>query len=288
MYKYLKRILDFFFSIIFMAISLPALILFSLILFFELREFPIFVQDRGLTLEKFRFKIFKLKTLKTSSNGKLKHNIPKDIFLKPRLAEKLTPFARWLRKTGLDELPQFFNVFLGDMSFIGPRPLMISDLEIMKKRYPDYYDKRLKINSVPGITGLWQLIGDRNLGIQNLIGLDMLYDKFKSLYFDFRIFIDTIPLIITGNNSDAILNNRKIKKELLKYAGIKNPFRRSEVEIINYDPDTIDKLPKGYIVEVSDNWWYMTYSYYDAKASERKLRIIKLNENPDGEEKKTA
>ena len=110
-----------------------------------------------------------------------------------------------LRKTGLDELPQLINVLKGDMSFVGPRPFSLSDLEIIKNEYPEIYNERVSFNTKPGITGLWQIEGNREEGIRNLIFLEKEYESKKSFLYDLSLVVKTIPVVFLANHSDAYI-----------------------------------------------------------------------------------
>lgn len=204
-YDLYKGVFDFIAAAILLVVAAPFLIVFSSILFIELRSFPIFIQERGIILEKDRFRIFKLRTIKKTNSVELEHNTCQDIFMKPNLQPSLTPFATWLRKTGLDELPQLFNVLCGKMSLVGPRPLMISDLEILEKENNKLYELRKTYSSKPGITGMWQIFGDRKKGLSNLISLEYFYEVNKSSYLDIRILLETIPALFFARTSDSIL-----------------------------------------------------------------------------------
>ena len=104
--------------------------------------------------------------------------------------ERLTPFGRWLRKTSLDELPQLLNVLKGDMSLIGPRPLLVSFLE--------FYDaEQMRRHEVlPGISGLAQISGRNNLAWEKKFQLDIFYVDNWSLWLDFKILLATVWKVI--------------------------------------------------------------------------------------------
>ncbi len=128
-----KRILDLTLSIVLLFLTLPIMVLVAVLLFFQLKQFPIFIQERGITLNNFRYKIIKFRTMQHNSTICSESNLSNNIFYKPELTSTVTRFSNWLRKTGLDELPQLLNVVVGNMSLIGPRPLMLIDLELMTK-----------------------------------------------------------------------------------------------------------------------------------------------------------
>ncbi len=195
-------------AVIILAAALPFSLLTAIVLTLILKSTPLIVQERGITEENKVFKIYKFRTMKRQAESS-KEEKEKDILYKRYLAEYVPVFCRWLRKTGLDELPQIINVIKGEMSLIGPRPLMMSDLEILRKRYPEYYRVRGEIKVKPGITGLWQVYGRREEGIENLLHLDREYDREVSFGLDARIFLSTIPLIFRGKHSDAVISGMR-------------------------------------------------------------------------------
>ncbi len=279
-YTISKRIGDLIFSTLFLFVSLPFILIFSVILFMELKEFPFLIQERGITLEKRRIKIFKLKTLPTKRVIRSKHS-RKDIFMKPDLANDVSPFAKWLRKTGLDELPQLLNVVMGQMSFIGPRPLMLSDLMVMKKNFPNHYEERQKFDSKPGLSGMWQVFGNREEGINNLIALEYLYEQSKTLLLDLRLALLTIPIVLKAQNSDAILLNGKLDEER-KYVdfdlsfGFKLQVKRSVLKPQVEKSLSFTKT-KNYTVDLPLDWWYTNNSYRLVNKSGEEAKIIDLN-----------
>ncbi len=194
-----KRLIDIIFSAILLVIFAPVILLFALIIFIQSKEFPFYSQYRALTLEKKQFKVIKLKTLYSNSISTVKNPL-----IKMDLKKHLIPFGSFLRHTGLDELPQLINVLKGDMSLIGPRPLTIDDLLLIKKYDIDAYNKRNEINFRPGLTGYWQIYGNRLKGINNLIENDLYYANNQSLILDLKILFATIPMVLFAKHSDAI------------------------------------------------------------------------------------
>ena len=105
---------------------------------------------------------------------------------------RITGIGRWLRKFSLDELPQFFNVWIGDMSMVGPRPALSYEVEM----YRDWQKRRL--HAPPGITGLWQVSGRNEISFEEMLRLDLLYINNWSLENDLIIMLKTIPTILFG------------------------------------------------------------------------------------------
>ena len=216
----IKRIIDIILSLIIIIFSVPFIVMILLIVFFVLKEFPFFIQERKIILDKNKVKIIKIKTIKTSKYLCELENKCDNIFLKKGFNRFVPPFCRWLRKTGIDELPQMINVLKGEMSLIGPRPFPIYDLKILKRYEPELYDRRENIKSKPGITGYWQVFGNRQQGASNLIECDEWYENQKSIYLDFVIFFKTLFILITAKHSDAIITNTinktfKVHEELI-------------------------------------------------------------------------
>ncbi len=110
---------------------------------------------------------------------------------------RITPLGKILRKTSLDEIPQFLNVLKGEMSIVGPRPIV--DEEI--KKYKSSLNKVLSLK--PGITGLWQVSGRNNLSYKKRVFLDSSYVKNLNFLLDFRIIIRTLGVILFPNDRGA-------------------------------------------------------------------------------------
>jgi len=111
-----------------------------------------------------------------------------------KLAEdpRITWLGSWLRMMSLDELPQLFNVIAGDMSLVGPRPIVRNEIGRYGRHIQCYYRVR------PGLTGLWQVTRDDATSYRRRVAADVLYDRRKSLKFDLKILVATIPAVLLG------------------------------------------------------------------------------------------
>lgn len=108
---------------------------------------------------------------------------------------RLTKVGKFIRKWSIDEIPQFYNVLKGDMSLVGPRPPLPSEL---KKYTPSDY-RRLDV--LPGITGLWQVSGRSNLPFRQQVDLDLKYIDQQSLLLDLKILVKTIPAVLSQDGA---------------------------------------------------------------------------------------
>lgn len=108
---------------------------------------------------------------------------------------RITPIGHFLRRTSLDELPQFWNVLRGEMSLVGPRPPICYELE----HYQEWHKDRLKVR--PGLTGLWQVSGRSQVGFDEMVMLDLHYIKEWSLQLDLRIIARTLPVMMRGDGA---------------------------------------------------------------------------------------
>ncbi len=286
-----RKFFDIFFGILLFILTLPLLIIFSLVVLLETRSFPIFSQERGLTLDKYRFKIYKIKTIKDSTNG-ISHLTEEDIFLKPTLKEKVSPFSRWLRKTGLDELPQLVNVLLGQMSIIGPRPLMLEDLKTMKRISPELYSRREQNKNKPGISGLWQLFGNRDEGIIGMVALESLYEKVASPFLDFKLVLYTTSVVFQAKNSDSIFftqraNPSRVKTIIDSSSKLKVTLNMPE-GIAKFIVEKVEKHEGKYTVEIPSDWWYVSDSYKTHLKKDRGLKILPFDQDSLKKTKKNA
>lgn len=108
---------------------------------------------------------------------------------------RVTRIGRFIRKTSLDELPQFFNIFKGDMTFVGPRPA----LEREVAQYAPEHHERLLVKQ--GLTCYWQCSGRNNIGFEEWMQMDIKYVRERSLWTDFKILLKTVPAVLSGNGA---------------------------------------------------------------------------------------
>ncbi len=114
---------------------------------------------------------------------------------KLRRDPRITGVGRFLRASSLDELPQLWNVWVGQMSIVGPRPIVIAEIERYKDNFTDYCACR------PGITGLWQISGRSDVSYDQRVALDTRYSRSRSLLLDLKIIVSTIPAVLAQRGS---------------------------------------------------------------------------------------
>ena len=180
--KYFKRLFDFLIALIALLLLSPVFLLVTFGLFFANNGTPFFFQTRPGKDEKL-FRIVKFKTMndKKDSEGNLLTD-----------AERLTTIGRFVRKTSLDELPQLLNVLKGDMSLIGPRPLLVEYLPL----YNETQKRRHYVK--PGITGWAQINGRNAISWEDKFTLDVYYVENQSFLLDLKIIFLTIKKVLVS------------------------------------------------------------------------------------------
>ena len=160
----------------------------------------IFTQER-FGLNRSRFRLLKFRTM-VQDAGRLQaslealNEVQSGPMFKMARDPRVTPLGRWLRRTSIDELPQLFNVLVGTMSLVGPRPLPLRDVA----RFTRTADMR-RFSVRPGLTGLWQVSGRSALGSDAWITLDLHYIDHWSLALDFTTLARTIPAVLRGTGA---------------------------------------------------------------------------------------
>ena len=161
---------------------------------------PVFFLQERLGLGKRRFKIFKFRTMVIDAESILKNlehlNQSGGPTFKLDRDPRITGYGAFLRRSSLDELPQLLNVFFGDMSLVGPRPLPLRDYEGFSE---DWHRRRFSVR--PGITCIWQITGRSSITFDKWMELDMDYIDRWSLWLDLTILLRTIPAVIRGSGA---------------------------------------------------------------------------------------
>jgi lipopolysaccharide/colanic/teichoic acid biosynthesis glycosyltransferase len=189
MYKaIIKPVFDFFSALLGLVLLIPFFLLITFFLFFANDGKPFFFQSRPGKNGKI-FKIVKFKTMndRKDENGKL---LPD--------SERLTKVGKFVRKTSLDEIPQLLNVIKGDMSLIGPRPLLTQYLHL----YSDFQNRRHEVK--PGITGWAQVNGRNAISWDKKFEFDVWYVDNVSLFLDIKILFKTVLKVIKSDGINAV------------------------------------------------------------------------------------
>lgn len=190
--KYIKRILDFVFAVILLILLSPVMILSAIAIKLEDPKGPVLFKQKRPGKHAKIFTVYKFRTMRveTEKDGRPLSNM-----------ERITKVGAFLRKTSIDELPQLFNIIRGEMSFIGPRPLLV--------QYLDYYtpEQMRRHEVTPGISGWAQVNGRNTITWEEKFKYDLWYVDNVSFVVDLRIFFKTIFKVLKGegiNQSDKV------------------------------------------------------------------------------------
>lgn len=199
-----KRVFDLLLSLaVLAALGLP-LLLIALLIRMDSKG-PALYRQKRLGLRGKPFEAFKFRTMFADSETKLAQvrglNTQKGGFFKAKDDPRITRMGRWLRRFSFDEFPQFFNVLLGDMSVVGPRPLAVAtgEIEELVRQFGPTAKKRL--NALPGITGLWQVSGRSDISSQQRFAMDLYYIEHWSLGLDLEVVLRTVPAMLSGKGA---------------------------------------------------------------------------------------
>lgn len=205
--KILKRVLDFLISFVALILLLPLMSLLTLTGAVIMRENPFFVQKRPGRIDKNTgeekiFSLIKFRTMKnlTDENGNLIDD-----------KKRLNCYGRFLRNTSLDELPELINILKGDMSFVGPRPLLVKYLSLYSENQRHRHDVR------PGLTGYAQAHGRNSITWEERFLMDIWYTKNISFKTDLKIISDTIKIVMRQEGIDF-----DYSLEVKEFTGTKN------------------------------------------------------------------
>jgi lipopolysaccharide/colanic/teichoic acid biosynthesis glycosyltransferase len=147
------------------------------------------LHGRLFTMYKFRSMVSNAEMLRAELDA---YNEMSGPVFKMKDDPRITPFGRLLRKTSLDEFPQFWNVLVGDMSLVGPRPPIPTEVQ----HYDPWHRRRLSMK--PGLTCLWQISGRNKIAFDQWMKLDLQYIDSWSLWLDLKILARTVPVVFSG------------------------------------------------------------------------------------------
>jgi exopolysaccharide biosynthesis polyprenyl glycosylphosphotransferase len=193
-----KRLLDVVGAAALLLLSAPILAIAALAIKLDTPG-PVFFRQVRCGMNGRPFRIVKLRTMTTDAEarkaGLMDRNEMDGPVFKIREDPRATRVGRWLRRLSIDELPQFWNVLVGDMSLVGPRPPVPGEVA----EYATFDRRRLSMR--PGITCLWQVNGRNSIGFADWVKLDLEYIDTWSMALDLKILLKTIPTIVRGNGS---------------------------------------------------------------------------------------
>jgi exopolysaccharide biosynthesis polyprenyl glycosylphosphotransferase len=199
--KLLKRTMDLAVSLVALVVLAPLLALVAVLIKLDSRG-PIFFRQERMGSNDRTFRIFKFRSMTGDAEMRKadvahlnKHNGVDARMFKIPNDPRVTRVGTWLRRLSLDELPQLFNVLLGQMSLVGPRPLILAEDQYVE----DWARRRLDLK--PGMTGLWQVTGRDDIPFGEMTRLDYLYVTNWTLFHDIKLISRTFPLFLRGRNT---------------------------------------------------------------------------------------
>ena len=203
-YRFIKRIIDIIGGLVGIVLLIPiTIVLYLISIFSKENKGPIFYEQLRVGKNGKEFRIYKFRTMVMhadeklweylNSNPEAKEEYKK--YKKLREDPRITKTGKFLRKTSLDEFPQFINVIKGDMSLVGPRPYLYREKEDMGERYNEI------IKVKPGVTGYWQVNGRSDVDFEERTRMDIEYIKNRNLWLDFKILVKTFLAVLFGKNA---------------------------------------------------------------------------------------
>lgn len=192
-YSVSKRLFDMLAAVIGICLLSPILLIVALIIKFDSKG-PVIFKQKRLGFKGQEFNMYKFRSMVPNAEQRFKEvedlNEVSGFMFKIKQDPRVTKVGRIIRKTSLDELPQLFNVFKGDMSLVGPRPPIGREVQ----KYHLWHNLRLSVR--PGITGLWQVSGRNDLGFEDMCRLDLKYIRERGFLYDLKIILKTIPVVL--------------------------------------------------------------------------------------------
>ncbi|AXN36761.1 sugar transferase [Latilactobacillus curvatus] len=198
-YRIFKRLFDIIASLAGLILLSPLFLVLAIWIKVDDPAGGVFYSQIRLGLKQRKFKMYKFRSMCTDADEKLKnllkYNEVEGAMFKMKEDPRITKVGKFIRKYSIDELPQLWNVLIGDMTLVGPRP----PLEREIKDYTDYDWQRLMVK--PGCTGLWQVSGRNSIGFHEMVELDLKYIKKSSVVYDLGIIFRTVKVMIMPNDA---------------------------------------------------------------------------------------
>ncbi|WP_082140264.1 sugar transferase [Halomonas sp. PR-M31] len=186
----IKRLFDIAVSSIALLMFSPLILIMAIWIRFDSKG-PVFFTQSRVGKDRIFFQVFKMRTMIDRSSSHIDQ--VNERVITGNKDPRITRSGRFLRSTSLDELPQLWNILLGDMSIVGPRPIIPEQLEVV----PSAFEKRFQV--LPGLTGLAQIRGRRSLGWIDQLQADKEYVEKRNFYYDLNIILRTILVVIRGS-----------------------------------------------------------------------------------------
>ncbi|MCY9670083.1 sugar transferase [Paenibacillus alginolyticus] len=198
-YLFVKRMLDIMLSLMGLFFLTPLFIIIATWIKLEDPKGAVFFKQNRVGKDEILFPMYKFRSM-VSNAEELKQqlmsqNEVEGAMFKMKNDPRVTRVGRLLRKTSIDELPQLWNVLVGDMSLVGPRPALPSEVS----EYTPYEKKRLAVT--PGCTGLWQVSGRSNLSFEQMVELDLTYIRKRSIFYDLKIILKTVSVLLGSKDA---------------------------------------------------------------------------------------
>ncbi|MEC0667018.1 sugar transferase [Priestia flexa] len=202
LYYFVKRGIDILGASAGLLLTLPVFLLISLLYLYGDNKGPVFFGQTRVGKGGNTFKMYKFRSMIVNAEQVLKNDralyqkyLQNNYKLEPHEDPRITKVGQFLRKTSLDELPQLINVLKGDMSLVGPRPVIVEEL----KEYSHRLDEFLTVK--PGVTGYWQICGRSDVGYPERADLEFYYIDHQGFKLDFKIITNTILMVVTGKGA---------------------------------------------------------------------------------------
>jgi len=199
LYLTTKRALDVAASLLGLIFLLPLFLVLAVLIKLEDPKGPVFFRQIRVGKGGREFQMYKFRSMVSNAEQLLEQLLEKNevsgLMFKMKDDPRVTKVGKFIRKTSLDELPQLINVLKGEMSLVGPRPPLPREVQ----EYNTYHLQRLSVT--PGCTGLWQVSGRNSVGFEEMVELDLQYIRERNLFYDIRIILKTVLLLIRPNSA---------------------------------------------------------------------------------------